>query len=478
MVVDADPSMHEFLRAFLSTRGYEAVTVGNAEEALQRYRAERPSAVILDVVLPGNMDGLGALAAFKKIDRDVPIIVLSGEGRTASVVRAMRLGASDFVGKPFDETDLDARLIRVLEQRQFALEKASMRAELRAQPCFKTLSNEVRDAIERLTDTDVPTLVRGERGTGKEFVARALCSRSRRHDKPFVKVNCAGLSQELLEETLFGLERGTFNAAAPQKPGKFEFTNHGTIFLDEIGEMSPPLQAKLLQLVQDGEFLRRGGTSPVRVDVRVIAATTGNEDPFLRLNGGSITLPPLRERRDEIPVLADYFLTKHAVQYNRARPGLTAKTMRMFMDYDWPGNVRELEELIERAVVLGTESNEITQRISLAAHRMAPSEAAAARSPVTSAPVLTPAPAPSTPTSIAAAAADAGNFSLKEISRSAAREAERELILRMLQRTRWNRKETAELLGISYKALLYKIKENGLDKVDKLDKVDRLNRAS
>jgi two-component system response regulator AtoC len=290
-------------------------------------------------------------------------------------------------------------------------------------------------------------------------------------------VNCAALPTELLESELFGFERGAFTGAIQQKPGKFEFANHGTMFLDEISEMSPALQAKLLQVLQDGEFSRLGGKHDVHVDVRIIAATnrdlersvaTGQfrEDLFFRLNVVSIQLPPLRERREEIPVLTDYFLKKYSVQYNKAHRDISGDMMRLFMEYDWPGNVRELENLIKRAVVLGSESairSEITHGIAMAAHRVS---AAKAGAPANGTPAPAPAAAasPTSPAAMAAAAADSGNYSLKDISRTAAREAERELILKMLQQTRWNRKETAEILGISYKALLYKIKENGLDK--------------
>jgi two-component system response regulator AtoC len=484
MVVDDDLSMCNFLRSFLTERGYHAITVGSAEEAVKRYHADRPAAVILDVVMPGSMDGLEALAAFRKIDRDVPIIVLSGQGRTTTVVQAMKLGASDFVCKPFDETDLEVPLANALKQRQLSREVASLRQQLQSQAQHSLLFGhgermaEVRDLIDRVADTDVTVLIRGESGTGKELVARALYASSIRRDKPFVKVNCAALPTELLESELFGFERGAFTGAIQHKPGKFEFANHGTMFLDEIGDMSFQLQAKLLQVLQDGEFSRLGGKHDVHVDVRVLAATNQDleqavadgrfrEDFFFRLNVVSILLPPLRDRREEIPILAAYFLKKYSVQYNKPCSDISHETMRLFMEYDWPGNIRELENLIKRTVVLGSEApirKEISHGIAMAAHRVqspgVSHQPAAARTPA----VAAVAPAPATPAAFAAAAAEAGNYSLKNISREAARQAERELILKMLQQTRWNRKETAEILGISYKALLYKIKENGLDK--------------
>jgi two-component system response regulator AtoC len=482
MVVDDDVSMRDFLRSFLTERGYQAITLGDAEEAVKRYYSDRPAAVILDVVMPGNMDGLGALAAFKKIDHEVPVIVLSGQGCTATVVHAMKLGASDFVSKPFEECDLEAPLANALKQHQLSREVAALRAELQSQSKHTMLFGhsekmaEVEDLIERVADTDVTVLIRGESGTGKELVARALYSSSMRHDKPFVKVNCAALPNELLESELFGFERGAFTGAIQHKPGKFEFANHGTMFLDEIGEMSPPLQAKLLQVLQDGEFSRLGGKHDVHVDVRIVAATNRDveamvaagqfrEDLFFRLNVVSIQLPPLRERREEIPVLTEYFLKKYSVQYNKPYTDFSQETMRLLMDHDWPGNIRELENLVKRAVVLGGEAairKEITQAIAMASKRLAVAEPVAPRSNGSGAKARA-AQARVSPAAMVAAACEAGHYSLKDISRSAAREAERELILRMLQQTHWNRKETAAILGISYKALLYKIKDSGLD---------------
>ena len=480
MVVDDDASMCDFLRTFLTERGYQAITLESAEEAVEQYHAHRPAAVILDVVMPGKMDGLEALAAFKKIDREVPIIVVSGQGRTTTVVQAMKLGASDFVSKPFDDGDLELPLRNALKQRSLSNEVASLRHELEHQ--HTTLLGqsermaEVRQLIDRVADTDVTILILGESGPGKELVARALYASSLRRDKPFVKVNCAALPSDLLESELFGFERGAFTGAIHHKPGKFEFANHGTMFLDEIGDMSFPLQAKLLQVLQDGEFSRLGGKHDVHVDVRVIAATNRDlqravssnqfrEDLFFRLNVVCITLPPLRDRREEIPVLTDYFLKKYSVQYNKPYADISPDTMRLFMDHDWPGNVRELENLIKRAVVLGGDAairKELSQAILMAAHRAQAAELAPP--PVVRQPVAYQ-PPPKVEAPPPPVVEEPQNYSLKDISREAARQAERELILKMLQHTRWNRKETADLLGISYKALLYKIKENGLNKV-------------
>jgi two-component system response regulator AtoC len=482
MVVDDDASMRSFLCDYLERRGWSGIAMPSAEAALERFRDERPAVVLLDVVLPGGMDGLAALAELRRLDRDVPVIVISGHGRTATVVQAMKLGASDFVSKPFNDGELDQPLIQALRQRQFSRDRAQLRQELKTGPQASLLCAaaprmaEVCDLIDRVAETDVTVLIRGESGTGKELVARAVHTRSQRGDKPFVKVNCAALPTELLESELFGFEKGAFTGAIHHKPGKFEFANHGTMFLDEIGDMSPALQAKLLQVLQDGEFSRLGSKQDVRVDVRLIAATnsdleravaegTFREDLFFRLNVVCIQIPPLRERREEIPILINHFLKKYSVQYNRPLIELSQPIVQLMLEYDWPGNVRELENLMKRAVVLGGEDaiQKDLQHAVSAARR--PSSTPAERrvapvAPLPAVPAVVAPPVPPLPT----LDVGAGRYSLKDISRQAAREAERDLILRMLQQTRWNRKETAEMLGISYKALLYKIKENGLDR--------------
>ncbi len=336
---------------------------------------------------------------------------------------------------------------------------------------------EVRDLVERVADTDVTVIIRGESGTGKELVARGVHAASPRRDRTFVKVNCAALPAELLESELFGFERGAFTGAIQHKPGKFEFANHGTMFLDEISEMAAPLQSKLLQVLQDGVFARLGGRHDVSVDVRVVAATNRDlelavqngefrEDLFFRLNVVCITLPPLRQRRDEIKPLTEHFLARYSQHYNKPPLAMATDTLRLFAEYEWPGNVRELENLVKRMVILGSDTairREVADAIAGRFLRVGPIPALQG-SAIPLAPVAAPVPAPAPAPVPAASASQALTVSLKDIGRSAAREAERELISRTLQQTRWNRREAAEILGISYKALLYKIKEAELDK--------------
>ena len=348
----------------------------------------------------------------------------------------------------------------------------------------------VRELIALVADTDATVLIRGESGTGKELVARSLRASSSRVSKPFVKVNCAALPSDLLESEMFGFERGAFSGALHAKPGKFEFANHGTIFLDEIGEMPSSLQAKLLHVLQDGQFSRLGGQSDVRVDVRIVAATNRRleedvadgrfrEDLFFRLNVVCISMPPLRDRREEIPTLVRNFLQKYATHYNRPLVELPPGTLESFMHYDWPGNVRELENVIQRIIILGADSSgwnallpRTGERRSATRERRQSSglvqsaTAAALQAPI-AVPVPAAAPLPNVAAATTAAVAEPDSStdaqSLKLVGRNAARAAEREMMLRMLNRTRWNRKEAAGILGISYKALLYKIKEHRLD---------------
>jgi len=484
LVVDGDGDTRDLLAALLVDRGFAVTLSADPHEGLQRFEEDRPTAVMLNVD-----EDADALPAMKRIDRDVPVIATSRHGRTATIVRAIKLGAADFISKPFTGDELNAPLQNALRQRRIAGEIAQLRRELQlhAEPqllfgCTPRMA-EVADAIQHVADADVAVLIRGASGTGKELAARAIHQASSRRDRPLVKVNCAALPPDLLESELFGYARGTFAAATQPKPGKFEFANQGTLFLDEIGGLTAALQEKLVGVLERGEFTRVGGQRDIAVNVRIIAATNRDleravadglfrADLFDRLRPVTIRLPELRERRDEIPILTQYFLKKYSVQYNKPLAVLDDETTRLMLEYDWPGNVRELENLVKRYVVFG-DASEIRRAVRstaplVAALSTAPSGAtfpAVSGAGIGPAAVSDPAPAVDAP-----AAGDAGDFdsggitSLKDIARAAARQAERAVIARMLMRTRWNRKEAAESLGISYKALLYKIKENGLDK--------------
>ncbi|MBW2275755.1 MAG: sigma-54-dependent Fis family transcriptional regulator [Deltaproteobacteria bacterium] len=462
LVIDDDPGVREYMEALVSRQGYEVFAAVDGEEALAKVGDMRPDLITLDVVLPG-IDGLATLAELKKKLPDVPVVMLSGHGQARNIVEAMRLGASDFLRKPFEVEELELAFQKALEKRALKQEVELLRSRARTESELLMLTGgnakmrEVTEVIEQVADTDITVLVRGESGTGKELVARTLFQLSNRREKPFVKVNCAALPSELLESELFGFEKGAFTGAQKRKLGKFEFANNGTIFLDEISEMHPSLQAKLLQVLQDGEFSRLGGEADVKVDTRIIAATNRDleaavrdasfrEDLFYRLNVVTIVIPPLRDRRDSIPVLVDHFLQANSERYKKEVRPLSAETLGVFMQYHWPGNVRELENMIRRIVVLGTEQavlDEIALRGKQEKREEAPTEMLGLEA-------------------LGADFSDGEGIDLKAISRRAAQVAEKRVIEKVLGHTRWNRKEAAERLQISYKALLYKMKENGL----------------
>jgi two-component system response regulator AtoC len=462
LVIDDDPGVRDYMEALVSRQGYRVFAVADGEQALKGLQETRPDLITLDVVLPG-MDGLATLGQLKKRLPDVPVVMLSGHGQARNIVEAMRLGASDFLRKPFEVEELELAFQKALEKRALKQEVERLRESARSETellllCGDNLKmKEIRDIIEQVADTDITVLVRGESGTGKELVARTLYQLSGRRDRQFVKVNCAALPSELLESELFGFEKGAFTGAQKRKLGKFEYADSGTIFLDEISEMHPGLQAKLLQVLQDGEFSRLGGESDVRVDTRIIAATNRNleeavadgsfrEDLYYRLNVVTIQVPPLRDRRDAIPLLVDHFMHKNNEQYNKSVKQLTPETMNVFMQYHWPGNVRELENMVRRMVVLGNEQPVLEEIAVRGGDQTAEEESKDSLD-------------------LEALSADLSTgdgIDLKAVSRRAAQLAEKRVIERVLQQTRWNRKETAERLQISYKALLYKMKENGL----------------
>jgi transcriptional regulator with PAS, ATPase and Fis domain len=314
----------------------------------------------------------------------------------------------------------------------------------------------VKALIDQVADTDATVLIEGESGVGKGLVAQALHAHSARRDQPLVRVNCAALPTELLESELFGYERGAFTGAHRRKPGKFEFAHGGTLVLDEVGEIPLGLQAKLLHVLQDGAFARLGGAQDVRVDVRVIAATNRDleraaaeggfrQDLYYRLNVVKIPVPPLRERPEEIPVLAEYFLRRYAAQYRRPVQPLTPATLALMLEYPWPGNVRELENLVRRMVLLrqeGVAEIEADVRGAVAKAQGNGGSQAVRQEP------------------------DLGSLNLREASRRAAREVEQRLIREALERARWNRTEAAKLLGISYRGLRYKMREYDMDPKD------------
>jgi two-component system response regulator AtoC len=462
LAVDDAEGIRTYLKNLLGLRGYDVMLAEDGARALEILSGgAQPELILLDVMMPG-MDGLETLRRIKEQQPDVPVIMLSVVGKASTIVEAMGLGAADYLNKPFEEEELEIAIRKVLETQSLRGENQQLRERLRAheqqsQGSYLWISDKmirIRDLIQQVADADVTVLVHGESGSGKEVIARTVHQFSERVDGPFVKVNCAALPEELLESELFGYERGAFTGASGRKAGKFELANHGTIFMDEIGEMSPPLQAKLLQVLQDGEFCPLGGQRDVRVDVRVVAATNRNledmvakgsfrEDLYYRLNVVNVWVPPLRERPEEIPILIEHFLAEFSLKYKRPHWAISEKLMQGLLHYAWPGNVRELENIVKRIVVLQSEDM-IAQEVLSAPSR---SEEA---------------PSPTTQSIVEEFEASDGSISLRDIGRRAARDAEREALRRVLYQTNWNRKKAARILEVSYKTLLQKIKECGL----------------
>jgi two-component system, NtrC family, response regulator AtoC len=515
-IVDDDSSFASYLRTFLSLRGYDARTYSRGDEMLAAVKQldGPPDVVLLDVMMPG-LDGMATLRALKAAKPETQVIMLSGRNQTSTIVEAVRLGAADYVLKPEDpeglgEIALDVAIRNAIDKNRLVVELTELRQQIsddqdRAIWGQSEKMRAIQPVIEQVADSDVTVLVRGESGVGKELVARAIHHRSTRTRHPFVKVNCAALPAELLESELFGHEKGAFTGAQMTRIGKFEQADRGTLLLDEIGEMKPALQAKLLHVLQDGEFTKLGSNKHVAVDVRVVAATNRDlevmlqrgefrEDLYYRLKVIELHVPALRERRDEIQQLTDFFLAKYSRKYNRPARGVSDDLRRLFMVYEWPGNIRELENLIKRLVILQDELL-VIREIEYHIQRAAAIATAAANGagPITPSNGSYPAPAPvgppvATPPAMAiptapAAASDGrppgpggsapsvpavddplpdGPISLASVARAAAMKAERTAIERTLRQVHWNRRKAAQLLGVSYKTLLNKIKECGI----------------
>ena len=469
LVVDGRPESRAGLVRVVKEAGYSALEAGTTAEALALLSSLHPQLVLLDI---DQLDTNALeLARQVKLERaDVPMVILSGSGERDLLVKGMRTGAYDFLVKPVAGQTLKDVLKSALAltdsapviSAQGGNGSAGVQAPVDLDLLFRNSERmrAVEDIVRRAADTNATILLQGESGTGKEMVARAIHYISDRRDKPFLKVNCASLPGELLESELFGHEKGAFTGAHRRKPGKFELAHRGTFLLDEIGEMPLGLQAKLLHVLQDGQFFRVGGSEVITSDARLIAATNKNlasgmttglfrEDLYYRLNVVAISIPPLRERREEIPVLVDYFMGRFCRQYNRDALKISTATMRLLQDYAWPGNVRELENMIKRAVVLQTEAL-VQQEIALRSEKpWAPRPEASA--------------APASTQTAAVPPASAAKMGLKDIARRAAMAAEKQVMKEVLEKVRWNRAEAARLLKISYKAMLYKIRQAGLD---------------
>jgi two-component system, NtrC family, response regulator AtoC len=451
LLVDDEPAMLRYIRTLLEVDDYKVETASNGEEALARIdKGLEPDLVLLDVLMPG-IDGLETLEQLRQKRPTAKVVMLSCVNDTRKVVQAMRLGAHDYITKPFQKAELDAVIDQCLGQGKVPV--GSEVEEVGEDVFFIAASatmRKIRSQAALVANVDIPVLLLGESGTGKEVLARLIHKLSPRAHRTFLKVNCAAVPADLLESELFGYEPGAFTGATHAKPGKFELCNKGTILLDEIGEMPPALQAKLLHVLQDQQFSRLGSRSVIKADVRVLAATNIDipqalatkrlrEDLYYRLNAFTLQLPPLRERKEEIPVLLKQFMTRMAEQYARPPLPLSPALLEACQKYSWPGNLRELSNFLKRYLILADEN--------LAAAELQPRSDSGGG-------VVHP---------DGTGRSETGG--LKSLARSAKDEAEAEAIRQALEQTNWNRKQAASLLQISYKALLYKIRQYGIAEV-------------
>ncbi len=365
LIVDDEESIRGSLDKLLSYEKYKTFTASNGPEALETVQGERIDIVLLDIKMPG-MDGLEVLGKIKDMKADLPVVIISGHGTIATAVEATKLGAFDFIEKPIDLERLLLTVRNGIKQGELSRENVQLQERVKGRTAIignhETII-EIMQTIKRVAPTNARVLITGENGTGKELVARALHEMSKRSEEPFVEVNCAAIPEELIESELFGHEKGSFTGAVSQRIGKFELADGGTLFLDEVGDMSHSAQAKVLRVLQESVFERVGGTETKKVDVRVIAATNKNlleeagkgkfrEDLYYRLNVVPVEIPPLRERKSDIKILAEFFLEEVAAELGTAPKKLAPKALDLLLDYSWPGNVRELRNMIERLCIL------------------------------------------------------------------------------------------------------------------------------
>ena len=440
LVVDDEQNAREALRNILSEEGFEVAEAEDGEAGLRKLEEFHPDAVLCDVRMP-KLDGLSLLKKARESGSDAIFVMMTAFARIESAVEAMRVGAESYLVKPLEVGAVLVVLEKALEKRTLRNDTRLLRDRIREKYKFANIVGEspelqvVFDVVKRAAPTRATVLILGESGTGKELIAQAIHEESPRRDKHFVKVNCAALSETLLESELFGHEKGSFTGAIGRREGRFELADGGTLFLDEIGDISLGLQVRLLRVLQQQEFERVGGTQTVKVAVRMVAATNKDlegevragrfrEDLFYRLNVVSVTLPPLRQRKSDIPALCAFFIEKYSVDHGKKISGLAPGTLNALLAYDWPGNVRELGNVIERAVVL-------TRTELLTADDL----------PAT---IRGPRPRPKADGLIPGA-------TLSEI--------EREAILRTLELVDGSTVRAAEVLGISVRKIQYRLKE-------------------
>jgi two-component system nitrogen regulation response regulator NtrX len=434
MIVDDEEGIRESLSGIFEDEGHEVLTAGSGEEALRALKEQTPDVILLDVWLPG-IDGLETLKEIKGLNPDLPVIMISGHGNIELALKATRAGAYDFLEKPLSLERVLLVAQRALEKRTIEIENKTLRQDRIKK--WRLVGNspkmiKLREQIEMAGKSNGRVLILGESGSGKELIAHLLHEHSSRVEKPFVEMNCAAIPQELIESEMFGHEKGSFTGAFERKKGKFELADEGTLFLDEVGDMSLTTQSKVLRVMETQEFQRVGGNKNIKVDVRIIAATNkdlieeakkGNfrEDLLYRLNVIPISVPPLRERKEDIPAIVEHFLSYFAEEYGQKPKTITEDGLKALESYEWPGNIRELRNMIERLVIM-TPSNMITAKNIMM---------------------------------ISAARSDYFVFNTLKEARDS---FEKDFIIKKLEENNWNISKTAEILDIERSNLHRKIK--------------------
>jgi two-component system, NtrC family, response regulator AtoC len=451
LVIEDKESMRAMLKQTLEAEGYQVITAQDGAEGIKRLSDERIGLVLTDLKLP-KKDGFEVLRAAKQENPNLPVIVMTAYGTIETAVKAVKEGAYDFLTKPFDTEHLLVLILRALDTTRVAAENILLRAEFADKlgaPKIIGKSRplqEITASIQKAAPTNATVLIHGESGTGKELFARAIHFLSNRKDGPFIAINSAAIPRELLESELFGYERGAFTGAEARKLGKLELADKGTVFLDEIGDMDLTLQAKILRVIQEQVIERVGGNKPIRIDVRIVAATNKDiekavqakqfrEDLFYRLNVFPITIPPLRERREDILPLAQQFLAKYSAEVRKGPVTLSDEALDILMKCPWKGNVRELENVIERAVIYAEGGVIRSQDLGI-------SETSIINALAEHVPMDGP---------------------LQEVAAAATRVAESRRIRQVLKQTNGNKTRAAEILQVSYKTLLTKIKDYQLE---------------
>jgi two-component system response regulator AtoC len=439
LVVDDEAIVRESLRDWLTDAGYQVFIAENGSQALEVIKREKLGIVIADLVMPG-MDGIELMKGAKEISPHIAVIIITAYGSIPTAIAAMKEGAYDYIEKPFCPEQAELLIRKLVEHQRLIEENLALRQRLEERYRFENIiakshkMQQIFEVVRTVAQSNATVLITGESGTGKELIARAIHNLSPRRGKPFIAVSCAALPESLLESELFGHEKGAFTGAVAQRKGRFELAHKGTLFLDEIGEMSANIQVHLLRVLEEREFTRVGGTETIRSDVRIISATNKDlneavmrgefrDDLYYRLNVVSIQLPPLRERAEDIPLLAQHFLNKFAVENQKGDITFSPDAMDFLMKYEWPGNVRELENATERAVVLALNS-------TITATDLSPQNPPLLRQ-------------------------DSAGKSIKEVVK--------DHILHVLTETEGNYSKAAKILGVTRMTLYNKVEEYGLD---------------